>query len=180
MTKRNTSERTAFALFSLPPCASGLSRRDFCAGAAAGLVTLGIAACGGTQDGLGSDDLAGGPFDLAGASSTCPPGGLAAGAASALVAGTYQHVTGGGNSVFVCRDTTGVFAMDARCTHEGALLTKQATRMYCSRHGATFDLNGQHPTGPANGPLDHYAVCVDTAGNLFVDPNTVVDATTRV
>lgn len=180
MSNRNKPAGAARSLSSLPPCAGRLSRRDFCAAAGAGLATLGIVACGGGL-GTGNDDLAGaGTEDLAGGNSTCPPGGLAGGSAAALATGTYQHLTGGGNSVYLCRDATGLFAMDARCTHEGALLTKQASRMYCPRHGATFDLNGEHPTGPANGPLDHYSVCVDAAGNISIDPNTVVDATTRV
>ena len=155
-----------------------MSRRDFCAAAGAGLVTLGLTACGGS--GASANDLAGpvGPDLLA--PSTCPPGTVAGGDVAAITVGTAKRLSGGGQTVFLCRDDAGLYAMDAACTHEGQILSKQSTRFFCPRHGATFDLNGENPTSPAFSPLDHYAVCVDSAGQVTIDTDTVVDASTRV
>ncbi len=203
------------SLSSIPSCAGGrgISRRNFCLGAGAGLVTLGLPGCdagsarvgvGGIDDpgapgtasgppasaGDAGGDLAsnhdlatgtqdGGASDLAHGTSSCPTGGFNAGAASAVALGTAKHLSGSGYNMFLCRDAGGLYALDALCTHEGKLLTKQSSQFYCSAHGATFDLNGQHPTSPAFSPLDHYSVCVDATGQVIVDPNTIVAATTR-
>jgi nitrite reductase/ring-hydroxylating ferredoxin subunit len=124
-------------------------------------------------------DSGGGPSpDLAQASG-CGTGALNAGAASAIVAGTATYFSGSGSELFVCRDSGGVYALSARCTHAGARLQQSGSQLYCPRHGATFDLNGQQPTSPAFSPLDHYAVCIDGGGNVMVDPNMIVTANTR-
>jgi Rieske Fe-S protein len=94
--------------------------------------------------------------------------------------GTAKHLTDNNNyDLFVCRDSGGLYALTAICTHQGCTVTKQASQFYCPCHGATYDLNGQHQTRPATGPLDHFAICLDQSGNVLVDYNTVVAATTR-
>jgi nitrite reductase/ring-hydroxylating ferredoxin subunit len=116
-----------------------------------------------------------------GGSSTCPTGSsmINAGASSQFPSGTYKVISASGYVLFICHDSGGLFAMDASCPHEGVTLTKRTSDIYCRRHGATFDLNGQHPTSPAFSPLDHYPVCVDGSGNILVDVSRTVSATTR-
>ncbi len=181
-TRRPRHERT-IPLSSLPSCAGGLSRRDFCALAGTGLLTLGLSACASNDPGTDSD-LAGSNSGDAGvdsaSSSSCTGGTINAGPAASIAQGTAKHLSGAGYSLFICRDAGGLYALDASCTHEGQLLTKQSTKFYCSRHGATFDLNGQNPTSPAFSPLDHYSVCVDASGTVMIDSNTVVAPATRV
>jgi nitrite reductase/ring-hydroxylating ferredoxin subunit len=175
-----------------------LSRRRFCA---TGIATICLGACDNTaarisvggiqsedgqadaahnvdlaQGGL-THDLAAKPgVDMSQASSTCS-GAVSAGAASAIVQGAPKYVSTA--RAFVCRDGGGLYAMSADCTHAGCKLTPQSTKFYCSCHGATFDLNGQHPTSPAFSPLPHYALCVDGSGNVEIDPNQVVGPSTR-
>ena len=119
--------------------------------------------------------------DLAHGGATCPTSGvLDAGAASAIAVGSAKHFTDNQNyDLYVCRDSGGLYALSASCTHSGCTVSKQSSRFYCPCHGATFDLNGQHPTSPAFSPLDHYAVCVDGSGTIYVDYNSVVSPSTR-
>ena len=72
-------------------------------------------------------------------------------------------------------------AVSGICTHQGCRLhlDTPATGYVCPCHGATFDLNGQHPTAPAFSPLDHYSVCVDGSGTIYVNYNSVVSASAR-
>jgi len=124
-------------------------------------------------------DLASGPHDMAMTTNGCS-GPYNAGPASAITVGQAKHITDSVNfDAFLCRDANGLYAMSALCTHEGKLLTKQTSQFYCSRHGATFDLNGQHPTSPAYSSLEHYALCVDASGNVLLDYNTIVSPSTR-
>jgi nitrite reductase/ring-hydroxylating ferredoxin subunit len=133
----------------------------------------------GAHDGGVSADFASSSHDMASVASSCSSGALSAGPASAVALGDAKLLTGAAYQLFLCRDAGGLYAMDAACTHEGKLLTKKTTEFYCSRHGATFDLNGEHPTSPAFSPLDHYAVCVDASGNVSIDFGKVVPASTR-
>ena len=211
---RDSSE--TFAIAELPPCKGGMSRRRFCAGAGAGLVTLGFAACdpgaarivvgdgvgdepnnnlakGPTVDGSSSPDLSSGtnPVDAGHDAAAAPQADLAhttnncagpynAGAASAIAVGAAKYFTDNNTfELFLCRDAGGLYALSASCTHQGVTLTKQATKFHCSAHGANFDLNGEHPTSPAFSPLEHYALCVDATGNVLINYNSVVAASTR-
>jgi len=205
------------AIAELPSCkgGQGISRRDFCAIAGAGLGLLGLAACdpgaprivlGDGVESSGTDpntsngppvgdgavsanddlahppgsDLANGSHDMATSGNNSCSGPYNAGPASAITVGQAKYITDNVNfDIFLCRDASGLYALSALCTHEGKLLTKKTSDFYCSRHGATFDLNGQHPTSPAYSPLDHYALCVDATGNILVDYNTTVSASTR-
>jgi Rieske Fe-S protein len=69
--------------------------------------------------------------------------------------------------------------MTARCSHAGCVLVKKPSILYCNCHGATYDLNGEHPTTPAVAGLVHFAVCVDAAGHVRVDTNQPVPAAVR-
>src|SRR5206468_2872326 len=107
-------------------------------------------------------------------------GVLNAGAASAIASGAAKHFTDNVNyDLFVCRDSGGLYAMDGICPHAGCTVTHESSQWYCGCHGATWDLNGQHPTSTASSALRHYALCIDGSGNVLVDYNKTVTYTTR-
>jgi Rieske Fe-S protein len=188
-------------LYALDP---KISRRGFCAG---GIAAVALGACGGgdprvSVGGLdGNVDLAGvatGPVldlsqppgsdlatnaheDLAGhktdlAEGSCS-GTVSGGIASAVVAGSPVYISS--SKIYVCRDAMGLYAMSSACTHQGCKLTAEATEFYCNCHGATFNLNGEAPTSPAHKALSHYALCVNSAGDIEINPSEVVDPSTR-
>jgi Rieske Fe-S protein len=145
----------------------------------------------------GASDLAQGgadlanplPQDMAMGSGSCPSGLVpvtnSAGqplTASAVAMGTATYMTDNATyEFFVCRDSGGLYAMSASCTHAGCTVKLQSNQFLCPCHFATFDYNGQNPTSPAFSPLTHYALCVNGAsGSIFVNPNQAVTATTRV
>jgi nitrite reductase/ring-hydroxylating ferredoxin subunit len=176
---KDHSDVRVLPLTDLPPCAGGApSRRNFCAAiaAGAGMLAVGLPACGsgGGETGtmpMPQPDLAPDP------TGGCAPGLFNAGAVSAIPVGTAKLFSAA--KLFVCRDAQGLYAMSAECTHEGATLRQSGNHIYCPRHGATFDLNGDNPTSPAFTSLDHYALCLDNGGEAMVDSSSVVSSTTR-
>ena len=90
-----------------------------------------------------------------------------------------------GDSVLVCHDAGGYYAMDGGCTHLGCdVMLKAAGDLeqgfYCMCHGATYDANGQNPTTPAPRPLKHYLMCAQPSGALLVDVGMEVDPKVRL
>jgi Rieske Fe-S protein len=111
----------------------------------------------------------------------CGKGIVNCGPASAIASGSAANFTDNVNyDFFVCRDTGGLFTVDAQCTHAGCQVELKLGRWRCPCHGATFSFDGTNPTAPAPTPLNNYAVCLDASGNVWVDYNTVVSSTTRV
>jgi Rieske Fe-S protein len=186
------------------------SRRKFCAAAAAGLAGLALPGCdpGGPRVTLGGVDTQvngpgtlGTPPDLSGMQQqsggdmamqqqsspdmahqqTACGGSMMAGAASAIALNSSQLFTdGSGNKIYLCRDSGGLFSVDAHCTHAGRTVQQNGQGWFCPAHGATFAFDGTNPTAPAFTQLGNYAVCVDGSGNVTIDPNTTVAASTRV
>ena len=181
-------------------CDGCVSRRRFCAATGASLLSVAIGGCGpstprvseGSVEGpagtFGSGNAGGANVADAGAASdggSCTPGTLVAGAAASYTIGTPRSfvnaVAAGGvrYTIFVTQDANGFYAMDADCTHAGCPVSLQGTTYYCSCHGASFDANGQHTSGPGSGYLQHYAVCIDAGGNVTVDLQTPAAPTQR-
>jgi Rieske Fe-S protein len=77
-------------------------------------------------------------------------------------------------SILVCRDGRGVYAVEARCTHMRCLVKFDGRGFACPCHGSRYDLDGRVVSGPAPGPLAHYALCVDGGGVIRVDPQREV------
>jgi cytochrome b6-f complex iron-sulfur subunit len=159
------------------------TRREFCGAALAGFTLVHLPAC---SDGGGGEDDAGSASDLAGdlVQKSCPPDGMVtAGLASDVAVNQAMLYTDNATyAVFLCRDAVGLFALNALCTHLGCVVSFIASnppRFNCPCHGSRFAWDGHVTLGPARLPLDHYAVCVDSAGNVFIDSNTVVDPTWR-
>jgi Rieske Fe-S protein len=133
------------------------------------------------QGGGGNHDMAqgGGNPDLAQSGGQCASGLINAGASSSYSLNTPQHFSNGGNDILVIKDSGGIYALTALCPHAGCVVKQQSSQLYCPCHGATFDMNGQNPTSPAKSPLDHYSVCVDGSGTVWVDDSKTVSSTTR-
>jgi cytochrome b6-f complex iron-sulfur subunit len=173
-----------------------ISRRDFCvfAGGAA------LAACtdgslnvihtgplGGGDDDNGPD--ANHPPDGSVTDGGTMPDGMVAGAcmgAATDIGKTPAQIATGspfyysGSKVFVARDAGGLYALTARCTHEGATCVVQSGDFYCPRHGAQFTFNGAVISGPVINPLVHYGLCILPNGNLGIQTSMTVSASTRL
>ena len=78
----------------------------------------------------------------------------------------------------------GVYAMTLTCTHSACNIavsgSVNANGIHCSCHGSAFDVNGGVTNGPANDPLQHFAVTVDASGELTIHGGQSVDAATRL
>jgi Rieske Fe-S protein len=87
------------------------------------------------------------------------------------------------HNLYIARDAGGLYAMNANCTHACCIVNWDSPdlpkKFSCSCHGSTFDANGQNPTAPAPGPLEHYKLTVDAQGNITVDTSEQVDPSTR-
>ncbi|HEX9103216.1 MAG TPA: Rieske (2Fe-2S) protein [Polyangia bacterium] len=135
---------------------------------------------GGSGGGGGTDtDMGQAPGDMA-MQSSCTPKGTAAGTASSYtVGGTPKLFGSSGNEFFVVRDSGGLYAVSAICTHAGCTNQVNGNQFFCPCHGATFALDGSNPTSPAHSALVHHPMCVDASGNITVDANSTVATGTR-
>jgi len=130
--------------------------------------------------GTGGGDMAGNPPGDMAMPASCTPKGTAAGTASSVtVGGTPKMYGSGSKEFFIVRDSGGLFAVSAICTHSGCTNQVNGNEFFCPCHGATFALDGSKPTSPAHTALKHYAMCVDASGNITVDTSTTVASSTR-
>jgi cytochrome b6-f complex iron-sulfur subunit len=108
-----------------------------------------------------------------------PSGPVIVGNVSALSVGTLLVVS----NVVVARDANGAYAMSAICTHAGCFLDDStstiANGLYCPCHGSSFDGSGAVTNGPAQTPLQHYAVTIAADGTITVDGSQPVSESTR-
>lgn len=87
--------------------------------------------------------------------------------------GARRRVEVDGIDVIVVSCDTGLFAIEDRCSHDGAPLDDgpvdcAAGTIECPRHGSLFDLaNGRPKTLPAYMPVETFEVEVD-AGVIYV------------
>jgi Rieske Fe-S protein len=107
-------------------------------------------------------------------------GDVTAGNAADLAVGEIKAVSGA--PCFVGRDAAGIYAMTTTCTHAGCDMANgvQGSTVFCACHGSQFDAQGNVLRGPAQLPLVHFAVTVDTAGVITVHGAQEVDPSTRV
>src|SRR4051812_28866048 len=154
------------------PQLATLNRRDVCAGLAACIGALVIGGCGGD-----SGEAADAPTsDSTGA--TCGTGAPHVGMPPTFVLGKPVYVAS--KNVFIVRDASGLYALTARCTHQGVTVTARTSDFYCPGHGATFNLDGAVTKGPATKALQHYALCTLPNGHVGVDTTKPVVATERL
>jgi nitrite reductase/ring-hydroxylating ferredoxin subunit len=178
-----------------------LTRRQVCTGVAGCVGIAAVASCidgstsvvqtgalGGPEgSGSGSNNPDGGmpPIDSsshmadAASGATCPSTGATdVGAPSTFVNNTPQYFSS--LNAFVVRDSGGLYAVTARCTHEGATCIVDTGEFYCPRHGATFDFNGNVLGGPVFQGLVHYAMCTLSNGHVGVIRSQTVAKTQRL
>jgi Rieske Fe-S protein len=108
-------------------------------------------------------------------------GDASAGNSADLPVGSIRAVANA--PAFIGRDQDGLYAMTSTCTHAGCdmiasgSITAQGIDCHC--HGSVFDKNGNVISGPANSPLEHFAVSVDPSGAMTVHGGTQVPQSSR-
>lgn len=169
-----------------PPGLVALSRREFCSLTGG----LGLAVLVGCTDG-DTGVIQTGP--LGDNEGMTPDGNTAADATtSAVCSGTPTDVgppsmfTAGapvynaGGRFFVVRDAMGLYALTARCTHEGVSCAVSSGKFQCPRHGALFTFDGAVVSGPVSRPLVHYATCLLPNGHVGVTTTQIVASNVRL
>ncbi len=100
------------------------------------------------------------------------------GQASRFPRGSVVFVADAG--VFVSRDSAGIRAMSATCTHLGCTVRAQADGGFvCPCHGSRYDKSGVVLSGPAPAPLPFLRVQRDRGGRLQADLDVPVPADQR-
>ena len=129
--------------------------------------------------------LAGGALSLSACSSSSTPpaqlGDVVAVNAASLPNPSLEPV--GSMPVCIGRDARGVYAMTLTCTHQGCNIgdgTVSPSGLRCPCHGSMFDSNGNVTAGPANAPLQHFAVTADASGLLMIHTGQDVSSDTRL
>jgi Rieske Fe-S protein len=109
-------------------------------------------------------------------------GQVNAGSPDAIAVGDLQILPG--TAACLGRDAGGIYAMTLICPHADCDMSSAGTvgpsGIYCACHGSQFDANGAVVRGPARRPLEHYAVTLDANGDLVVDGDRTVAASTRL
>ena len=80
----------------------------------------------------------------------------------------------------VVRDANGLYALTARCPHQGFTTRVQGNDFVCPRHGSLFSFDGAVLTGPATAPLVHYAMCTLDNGHVGVLTSQTVSESQRL
>jgi len=61
------------------------------------------------------------------------------------------------------------YALSTECTHQGCVVNAfDGLSSYCNCHGSEFGVSGQVTSGPANQPLDSYALTFDNVNTLRI------------
>lgn len=94
----------------------------------------------------------------------------------ALDVGYFKPVRVGGTNLWVCRDGSGLFALDYLCTHLSCPLSyKDATTTWeCGCHGSAYTFSGGLLSGPATAPMRRYAVCEASDGTTLIDTSRLI------
>ena len=154
-----------------------ISRRQFCEGLAGCLGIAAVASCGGSSSGTtDAPNMPDAPGSGSGA--TCGTGATDVGTASTFVLNKPVYFSSG--NFFVVRDSGGLYALTARCTHQGVTVQAQTSQFYCNGHGGTFDFNGNPTGGPVFSPLVHYAMCTLANGHVGVNKSQTVAQSQRL
>lgn len=129
----------------------------------------------GTPDAKPMPDAASPPD--AGGGPTCTGTATDCGPASSFVSGSPKKIN---STFYVVRDSGGLYAVSAKCTHEGAVNNVSGGIFLCPRHGAEFTFNGDIISGPVFIGLVHYAMCIMSNGNVGVMSSQQVSQSQRL
>lgn len=177
------------------------TRRHFCGGVASCLGLAFVASCtdgdgttiidttalngpdGEQNKGSGSGSNpppdAGVTPDAGGTMATCPTSGVTdVGDPTTFTLNKPKYFSTG--NFFVVRDSNGLYALTARCTHDGVTISAETSDFYCPAHGATFNFNGTVTGGPAFSNLVHYAMCTMSSGHVGVIKSQTVSQSQRL
>lgn len=133
---------------------------------------------GGPDGGMPPSDAHVPPSD-SGSMATCPTSGATdVGMPSTFISNSPVYFAAG--NFFVVRDSGGLYALTAKCTHEGATCRVQSGVLYCPRHGAEFTYNGAVISGPVVTGLVHYAMCTLGNGHVAVVTSQHVASSQRL
>jgi nitrite reductase/ring-hydroxylating ferredoxin subunit len=155
-----------------PDALTTISRRHFCSGVAGCVGLVVVAGCGGSSDAPGLDAPPG-------SGGVCPTtGAIDVGAPSTFMLNLPVFFSMG--LLFVVRDANGLYALTARCPHQGFTTKITSGDFVCPRHGSAFSFNGDVLTGPATQPLVHYAMCTLANGHVGVLTSQTVPESQRL
>ena len=79
------------------------------------------------------------------------------------------------NRIIVIRKGDRLYATAATCTHRECIVKPVQGELRCPCHGSRFDLEGAVTKGPARAPLPRYAIAINSAGRILVDPSQKFD-----
>lgn len=112
---------------------------------------------------------------------SCSSKPVDAGNVADLASGDLVAIVGEG--VAIGLDADGLYAISTICTHANCDIAEDGTvdrsGLACACHGSTFDPNGAVTNGPAEDPLEHFAVELGEDGSITIDPSTTVAPTSR-
>jgi len=155
-----------------PAALTTISRRQFCSGLAGCVGIAAVAGCASPPQAQPIDA----PFASGG---VCPTtGALDVGAPATFMLNMPVYFAAG--FLFVVRDASGLYALTARCPHQGFTTMVEGSFFVCPRHGSEFSFDGAVLTGPAAAPLVHYAMCTLGNGNVGVLTSQVVSESVRL
>jgi len=79
-------------------------------------------------------------------------------------------------SVWVVRNSSGIFALSTVCTHLGCTPNwlPGEQKFKCPCHGSGYRASGLHFEGPAPRPLERFAISVDETGQIVIDKSKSV------
>ena len=75
------------------------------------------------------------------------------------------------NRILLVRHDKRLYAATATCTHRDCVVKCVADELRCPCHGSRYDLAGVVKRGPARSPLVRYAISLNSAGRVVVDPS---------
>jgi nitrite reductase/ring-hydroxylating ferredoxin subunit len=161
-------------LFTLAGCV-GLAVATGCTDGDTGAIETGP--LGGNGNGQPDASTTTPPGDAA-TMATCGTSAIDVGAPSTFVLDKPIYNSTG--RFFTVRDAGGIYALTARCTHEGAVCTILTGQYRCPRHAALFKYDGTIVSGPVSKELQHFSVCLLANGHVGVDSTKVVAKTVRL
>jgi nitrite reductase/ring-hydroxylating ferredoxin subunit len=89
---------------------------------------------------------------------------------------TFEQVA----RVYVGRDASGLFAVNATCTHLGCTVTYKDSQFECPCHGSRFDAEGRVLVGPATRTLECVRLTLASDGRIVVDRAAIVKVNFRL